>query len=83
MKDAIASYEKLVDLFERIRFFLQRLGRYTGLSLPLDMIELLAKIMAQVLCILALSTKAMKEGRASWSIRSIRLPWLTLVQKKF
>ena len=35
------------------------------------MAELLAKIMAQILSILALSTKAMKERRISWSIQSI------------
>ncbi|KAI0286238.1 hypothetical protein BC826DRAFT_1049730 [Russula brevipes] len=63
VKDLIASYEKLVQLFERIHFFLQRLNRYTGIPLPPDMIDLLGKIMAQVLSVLAHSTTAMKEGR--------------------
>ena len=35
------------------------------------MSELLAKIMAQILSILALSTKTMKERRISWSIQSM------------
>jgi hypothetical protein len=35
------------------------------------MTELLAKIMAQILSILALSTKAVKEKRISWSIQSV------------
>ncbi len=71
MKDVIASYEALVKLLERIQFFLQRLYHYTSVPLTPEMAELLAKIMAQILSILALSTKAMKERRISWSIQSI------------
>ena len=70
MKDVIASYEALVHLFERIHLFLQRLNRYTGIPLTPEMTLLLGKILAQVLCILALSTKEMKERRFSGSIRS-------------
>jgi hypothetical protein len=55
----------LVSLFERIHIFLQRLNSYTGIPLTTAMTELLGKIMAQVLSILALSTKAMKERRIS------------------
>ncbi|KAI0270078.1 hypothetical protein BGY98DRAFT_1190151 [Russula aff. rugulosa BPL654] len=63
VKDVIASYEALVKLLERIQFFLQRLNHYTSVPLTADMTELLAKIMAQILSILALSTKTMKESR--------------------
>ncbi len=71
MRDVIASYEVLLDLFERIQLFLQRLSHYTAVPLTPDTTELLAKIMAQILSILALSTKTMKERRISQSIRSI------------
>ena len=71
MKDVIASYEALINLFERVQFFLQRLNRYTMMPLTSDMASLLGKIMAQVLSILALSTKEMKEMRISGSIRQI------------
>ena len=71
MRNVLASYEALVKLFERIQFFLQRLHHYTAVPLTPEMTELLAKIMAQILSILALSTKTMKEGRISWSIQSI------------
>lgn len=71
MRDVIASYEALVNLFERIQLFLQRLNRYAGVPLTPDMTLLLGKIMAQVLSVLALSTKAMKEGRISGSFRSM------------
>ena len=68
VKDVIASYEALVNLFERIRFFLQRLNHYTTVPLTPEMTLLLGKIMAQVLSVLALSTKEMKERRISASI---------------
>ena len=71
MRDVIASYEALVKLFERTQFFLQRLHHYTSVPPTPEMTELLAKIMAQILSILALSTKKMKEGRISWSIQLI------------
>ena len=71
MKDVIASYEALIKLFERIQFFIQRLNRYTAIPLTPEMILLLGKIMAQVLSVLALSTKQMKERRISGSIRPI------------
>ena len=65
VRDVIASYEALVHLFERIQFFLQRLNHYTAVSLTPEMTELLAKIMAQILSILAFSAKTMKETRIS------------------
>ena len=71
MKDVIASYEALIKLFERVQFFLQRLNRYTTISLTPEMILLLGKIMAQILSVLALSTKEMKERRISGPIHSI------------
>ena len=65
MKDVIASYEMLINLFERTQYFLQRLSRYVTASLTPEMTELLAKILAQVLSILAVSTKEMKDRRIS------------------
>jgi len=55
----------LVHLFERIHLFLQRLNRYTGMSLTDDLTGLFGKIMAQLLTILALATKAMTDRRIS------------------
>jgi hypothetical protein len=70
VKDVIASYETLINLFERTQFFLQRLNHYITASLTPEMTELLAKILAQVLFVLALSTKEMKERRISALIYS-------------
>lgn len=48
------------------------------------MMELLAKIMAQLMSILALSTNSMKERRISWSIQWIYvLLWLNVFQETF
>ena len=65
VKNVIASYEALINLFERTQHFLQRLNHYTATSLTPEMMELLAKILAQVLSVLALSTKEMKERKIS------------------
>ena len=72
VKDVVASHDILINLFERIHFFLQRLKSYTGIPLTNGLTELLGKIMAQILCILALSTKAMTERRISELIDSPR-----------
>ena len=55
----------LMHVFERIHFFLERLNTYVGIPLTNEFTRLLGKIMAQLLSILALSTKAMAEGRIS------------------
>lgn len=65
MKDAIASYQILIDLFERIAFFLQRLENFAAVQLTPELTVSLARLMAEVLSILAFSTKVMKEGRTS------------------
>jgi len=54
-----------MHLFERIHLFLQRLNSYTRISLTREFTELLGKIMAQVLSIIALSTKLITERRMS------------------
>jgi hypothetical protein len=65
VRDVAASRIALIQLFEHLHFFLKRLNSYTGVSLTNELTELLGKIMAQLLSILALSTKAMKDGRMS------------------
>jgi hypothetical protein len=65
MRDVVASHDKISHIFERIHFFLQRLKAYTGMPLTDELTELLGKIMGQLLCILALSTKTMRERRMS------------------
>jgi hypothetical protein len=61
----VASHDTLIRLFEQINYFLQRLKSYTGFPLTNESTKLLGNIMAQLLSILALSTKAMTDGRMS------------------
>ena len=82
MKDVAASHDTLIHLFERINFFLQLLKGYTGIPLTNDSTELLGKIMAQLLFILALSNKAMTNGRISELVLSFFFSWLTVAQKR-
>ena len=65
VRDVVASHDKLVHLFERISFFLQRLNIYMEIPLTNDLTELLGKIMAELLSILAISTKEMTDRKMS------------------
>ena len=81
VRDAAASHDTIMHLFERILLFLQRLDHYTGMPLTDALTELLGKIMAQLLSILALSTKAMTDRRISESDHSLYLSLADIAQK--
>jgi len=78
MRDVIACYDKLVCLFERVHLFLERLNHYNNTKLTIAFTELLGKIMAQVLHVLALSTKEMKSRQLSASIHLAHFAGLTM-----
>ena len=82
-KDVEADNDKLTDLFERIHFFLQRLNKYIKMPCENEWMELLGKIMAQILVIVGLSTKAMKEWRISQSIHAQCLLLIDRTSEKF
>ncbi|KAF8482402.1 hypothetical protein DFH94DRAFT_680479 [Russula ochroleuca] len=77
VRDVVASHDTLVYLFERIHFFLQHLKSYTGMPLTNESRELLGKIMAQLLSILALSTKAMTDRRIRDQVQRKFRSWLS------
>jgi len=61
-----ASYDALVDLLECVGHFLKRLNIYTeSISLAPAMSDILVKIMTEVLGVLAVATKQIKQGRFS------------------
>ena len=62
-----ASYDVLVELFERIESFIKRLGVYSQVSLTTEMSEVLVKIVAEVLSVLSIATKEVKRKRTSES----------------
>jgi len=64
-KDVRASQDALIDIFERIEMFFRRLDVYTEVPATNEMIDLIIQIMAEVLSILGIATKEMKQGRIS------------------
>ena len=60
-----SSYEALVDIFECVENFLRRLKAYTDIPPTPAMTEILIKIMAELLSVLALATKQINQGRLS------------------
>jgi hypothetical protein len=63
--DVRASQDTLIDIFERMESFFQRLEIYTRVSPPPEMIGIVVKIMVEVISILGIATKEMKQGRTS------------------
>jgi hypothetical protein len=66
-KDARASRDMLIDLFNCIERFFQRLEIYTGTTPTTAMTNIIVDIMVEVLTILAMATKEVKRGRLSES----------------
>ncbi|KAH9046106.1 hypothetical protein EDB84DRAFT_1674249, partial [Lactarius hengduanensis] len=58
-----ASYDALLELFECVGSFLKRLEIYTKIPLSPLMTEIIAKIMVELLSILAQAKKQVKQGR--------------------
>ena len=60
-----ASYDALLELFEYLGNFLKRLHIYTGISLDPLMTDIVAKIMVELISILAVGKKHIGRGRLS------------------
>jgi hypothetical protein len=63
--DVRASADILADIFERIEFFFRRLEIYTEVPPTPEMTDIIVEIMVEVLSILGLATKEIKEGSTS------------------
>ena len=68
-KDVRASQDALFETFERLEAYFQRLEIYTESALDQKMADTITKIMAEVLNIIGIATKEMKQGRTSKSSR--------------
>jgi hypothetical protein len=64
-KDARASQDALIDVFQRIEMFFRRLEIYTEVPLTMEMTDIVIQIMAEVLSILGIATKEIKKSRMS------------------
>jgi hypothetical protein len=60
-----SSYDALLDLFECLGSFLKRLDVYINIPPTPIMTDIIIKIMLELLSVLALATKQIKQGRFS------------------
>ncbi|KAN0141591.1 hypothetical protein V8E53_000053 [Lactarius tabidus] len=63
VKDVNAAQEALIDIFERIENFFKRLETYAEVKPSEGMTDIIVKIMVEVLNILGIATKEIKQGR--------------------
>jgi len=63
--DVCAPQDDLIEIFERMENFFQRLEIYTNVSPTPEMMDMIAKIMAEVLSIVAIATKEIRQSRMS------------------
>jgi hypothetical protein len=72
-KDARASQDNLIDIFERIEMFFRRLEIYTEVPPTSEMMDIIVRIMAEVLSIVGIAMKEIKQGRISkYSVIQVR-----------
>ena len=79
-----ASRDALIDLFERMENIFRRLETYTNVPPTAGMTEAIMKVMVEVLRILAIATKEIKQNRASELTSCSAIDqafWLTVFQK--
>ena len=57
--------EALIDIFERIENFFKRMEKYTEVRPSEAMTDIIVKIMIEVLNILGIATKEIRQGRTS------------------
>jgi hypothetical protein len=64
----ISNSDAIIDLLELIEHFLNRLYIYTEIHTTLAMNELVVKILVEIISILALATRELKQRRSSESL---------------
>jgi hypothetical protein len=73
-KNVRASQDALFEIFERLEAFFQRLEIYTKAALDQKMVDTATKILAEVLNVIGLATKEIKQGRTSKPFPFIDVP---------
>ena len=64
-KDVRASQSTILDIFERIEMFFLRIVVYTEVDPTPEMMDMMAQITVEVLSILGIAMKGIKQGRTS------------------
>ena len=65
IKDVRASKDALIDLFDRMEYFFKRLEAYIKVRPTTAMRDIIVKIMIEVISILGIVTKEIRQGRTS------------------
>jgi hypothetical protein len=78
-----SSYDAVLELFECLGNFLKRLEIYTTVPLTTVMTDIIAGIMVEVLSVLALATRQIKQGRFSKCPITYTLPLAQYAIGKF
>ena len=73
-----SSYDALLELFECLGNFLKRLEIYTNIPPTPIMTDIVVKILLELLSVLALATKHIKQGRFSEPVTIYKLPSLNM-----
>ena len=64
-KDARANQDIIIDMFERVEMFVRRLEIYIEVRPTPEMMDIIIQIMVEVLSILGVATKEIRQGRMS------------------
>ena len=64
-KDVRKGQDTLVDVFQRVEGFFRRLEIYTEVRPTAEMMVTIIQIMVEILSVLGITTKEIKEGRLS------------------
>jgi hypothetical protein len=70
-KDVRASQDTLIDIFERVEMFFRRLEIYTEVPPTMEMMDIIVYILVEVLSILGIAMKEIKQGRMSKYVQYI------------
>ncbi|KAF8489191.1 hypothetical protein F5888DRAFT_1638733 [Russula emetica] len=70
-KDIDSSEDVFVDIFVRIESFFKRLESYTEVPPTAAMTDVIVKIMIEILSILAIATKEIKQGRSKKFVKKL------------
>ena len=64
-KDVHAGQDALYEVFERIEAFFQRIETYSEAAFNQEMVDTITKIMVEILNVLGIATKEIRQGRTS------------------
>ncbi|KAH9996977.1 hypothetical protein BJV74DRAFT_794986 [Russula compacta] len=66
-----ASQDALADIFERIEYFFSRMGTYIEVPSTAGMTEIIVKIMIEMISIIGIAMKGMKQSRAKRYVKRL------------